>query len=326
MTKIRSPFRRVVQAVLAATLGVSAIGVSAQEFPNRPLRLIVPYSAGSTTDLIARIAAQELSERLKQPVAVDNRTGAGGTVGVSSLKASAKDGYTIGLIVSGNVIAPWLTKDMPFDVRKDFTALSMLWAGPYILNVPPSFQANSVAEFLAEARKRNKPMLFGSSGNGTTTHLAGELLKQMTGIPMTHVPYRGSPQVVAGLMSGDIDFYFDLYGTSRPLMDSGKIKALGISSLKPLPAMPSLPTIDTTLKGFEVLAWTGFAVPEGTPKAIADKLGTEIRAALNKPEITAKIAAFGVQPGGNAPAEFSAFVNSEFDKWGRIIQAAGLKP
>jgi tripartite-type tricarboxylate transporter receptor subunit TctC len=313
-------------AAVAALLASSLPLASAQDFPNRPLRLIVPYSAGSTTDLVARIAAQELSDRLKQPVAVENRTGAGATVGVSSLKASPKDGYTIGLIASGNVIAPWLSKDVPFDVRKDFIALSMLWAGPYLLNVPPSFPASNVAEFLAEAKKRAKPMLYGSSGNGTTTHLAGELLKQMTGIPMTHVPYRGSPQVVAGLMSGDIDFYFDLYGTSKPLLDSNKIKSLGISSLKPLPVMPQMPTIDRTLKGFEVLAWTGFAVPEGTPRAIVDKLGAEIRAALNKPEVNAKIAAFGIQPGGDSPAEFSAFVHSEYDKWGRIIEAAGLKP
>jgi tripartite-type tricarboxylate transporter receptor subunit TctC len=316
--------RDLFKTALAASVGFASQAALAQDFPNRPLKLIVPYSAGSTTDLIARIAAQELGDRLKQPVAVDNRTGAGGTVGVSSLKASPKDGYTLGLIVSGNVIAPWMSKDMSFDVRKDFTAISMLWAGPYILTVPPAFPATNMAEFLAEAKKRGKPMLYGSSGSGTTTHLAGELLMQMTGIPMTHVPYRGSPQVVAGLMSGDIDFYFDLYGTTRPLMDSGKVKALGISSLKPLPAMPELPTIDRTLKGFEVLAWTGFAVPEGTPKAVVDKLSAEIRAAMNKPEVNAKIAAFGVQPGGNSPAEFSAFVNAEYDKWGRIITAAGL--
>jgi tripartite-type tricarboxylate transporter receptor subunit TctC len=322
-----TPFTfKVLRRALVVVLALSATTTIAETFPSRPLKLIVPYSAGSTTDLIARIAAQELGDRLKQPITVDNRTGAGGTVGVSSLKASPKDGYTLGLIVSGNVIAPWMSKDMPFDVRKDFVALSMLWAGPYILNVPPSFPATNVAEFLEQVRKKGKPVLYGSSGIGTTTHLAGELLMQMTGIPMTHVPYRGSPQVVAGLMSGDIDFYFDLYGTTRPLMQSGKVKSLGISSLTPLPVMPQLPTIDRTLKGFQVLAWTGFAVPEGTPKAISDKLAAEIRAALNKPEINAKIAAFGVQPGGNSSSEFSAFVNAEYDKWGRIIKAAGLKP
>jgi tripartite-type tricarboxylate transporter receptor subunit TctC len=231
----------------------------------------------------------------------------------------------MGLIVSGSVIQPWLTADMPFDVRKDFLPLSLMYAGPYIMTVPPTSPSNNFNEFLAYAKSNPGKLFFGSSGTATTTHLAGELLKQMGSLEMTHVPYRGSPQVISGMLSGDVQIYFDLYGTVKPLLDSGRVKALAVSSKKRLAVLPQLPTLNETLPGFEVLAWTGFALPLGSPKEASDKLEQAIRNVFTITEVQKKISALGVEPGGNSPAEFSQFINAEYDKWGKLIQSAGIK-
>ncbi len=322
---MKSQFLKV-NLLLAALLALGASGlVWAQEYPSRPLQLIVPYPAGSTTDIIARTLSPYLSDKLKQSVTIENKTGAGGAVGVSALKIAPKDGYTLGLIVSGSVIQPWLTADMPFDVRKDFVPLSLMYAGPYIMTVAPSSPSNTFNDFLTYAKANPGKLFFGSSGTATTTHLAGELLKQMGSLEMTHVPYRGSPQVISGMLSGDVQIYFDLYGTVKPLLDSGRVKALAVSSKKRLGVLPQLPTLDETLPGYEVLAWTGFALPLGSPKEVSDKLGQAIRSVFTIAEVQKKISALGVEPGGNSATEFSQFINTEYDKWGKLIQAAGIK-
>jgi len=301
------------------------LNILAQEYPSKPIQIIVPYSAGSTTDIIARLIAPHLSEKLKQPVSIDNRTGGGGAVGVNALKQAPKDGYTIGLVVSGNVIQPWLSNNMTFDIRKDFVNMTLMYAGPYILTVPPNFPSNNFAEFLTYTKANSGKLFFGSSGPGTTTHLAGELLKQLTNVDMTHVPYRGSPQVVAGMLSGDVQVYFDLYGTVKPLLDAGRVRALAVTGKSRMSTLPNLPPVADTLPGFEVLAWTGFSAPLGTPKDITDKLTIALRSVFQIPEVQKRIQALGVEPGGNSPAEFSQYINEEFDRWGKIIQTAGMK-
>lgn len=313
--------------LMCAMVGFSIhpLSILAQEYPSKPIQIIVPYSAGSTTDIIARLIAPHLSEKLKQPVSIDNRTGGGGTVGVNALKQAPKDGYTIGLVVSGNVIQPWLSSNMPFDIRKDFVNMTLMYAGPYILTVPPNFPSNNFAEFLTYTKANSGKLFFGSSGPGTTTHLAGELLKQLTNVDMTHVPYRGSPQVVAGMLSGDVQVYFDLYGTVKPLLDAGRVRALAVTGKSRMSTLPNLPPVADTLPGFEVLAWTGFSAPLGTPKDITDKLTVALRSVFQIPEVQKRIQALGVDPGGNSPAEFSQYINEEFDRWGKIIQSAGIK-
>ncbi len=325
MKKLYLFFKSVLLSALLAC-SLQPMGIHAQEYPSKPIQIIVPYSAGSTTDIIARLVAQHLSEKLKQPVSIDNKTGGGGTVGVNALKQAPKDGYTIGLIVSGNVIQPWLSNDMPFDVRKDFINMSLMYAGPYVLTVPPNFPSNNFADFLTYAKANSGKLFFGSSGPGTTTHLAGELLKQLANVDMTHVPYRGSPQVVAGMLSGDVQVYFDLFGTVKPLLDSGRVRALAVSGKGRMSTLPHLPPVADTLPGFEVLAWTGFSAPLGTPKDITDKLTVALRSVFQIPDVQKRIQALGVDPGGNSPAEFSQFINAEFDRWGKIIQTAGIKP
>jgi len=325
MKKLYLFFKSVLLSALLAC-SLQPMGIHAQEYPSKPIQIIVPYSAGSTTDIIARLVAQHLSEKLKQPVSIDNKTGGGGTVGVNALKQAPKDGYTIGLIVSGNVIQPWLSNDMPFDVRKDFINMSLMYAGPYVLTVPPNFPSNNFADFLTYAKANSGKLFFASSGPGTTTHLAGELLKQLANVDMTHVPYRGSPQVVAGMLSGDVQVYFDLFGTVKPLLDSGRVRALAVSGKGRMSTLPHLPPVADTLPGFEVLAWTGFSAPLGTPKDITDKLTVALRSVFQIPDVQKRIQALGVDPGGNSPAEFSQFINAEFDRWGKIIQTAGIKP
>lgn len=312
---------------LIAFLSLLAAGtVPAQEFPNRAVHVIVPYPSGSTTDIIARLVAVPLSDRLKQPVVIDNKTGAGGIVGVNALKQASPNGYTIGLIVSGNAIQPWLTKDMPFDMRKDFIPITLMYLGQYVLTVPPAYPSKTFTEFIENVKANPKKVFFGSSGFGTTTHLAGEMLKQMASIEMTHVPFKGSTEVVASMLSGNLQAYFDLYGTVKPLIDSGRVRALAVSSKQRMAALPQLPAIAEYYPGFEVLVWTGFAAPLGTPKEAIAKLTAVLREVYQQPELRKRLAELGVDPGGNSPAEFAKFMSDEYEKWGKTIQAAGLKP
>lgn len=332
MKSIQCALARQASAVAAVTLipalllALAPAPARSQDFPTRAVTLIVPFPTGSTTDIIARHIIGPLGERLKQPVIIDNKLGAGGVVGVNALKNAPKDGYTIGLLVSGNVIQPWLDKNLPFDVRKDFIPMSAMYVGQYVLNVAPTFPAKDIAEFLAYAKANPTKLFFGSSGNGTTTHLAGELMKQLTGIQMTHVPFKGSPQVVAAVLSGDVQTYFDLYGTSKPLLDAGRVRAIGVSSKQRIPQLPQVPAIAESVPGFEVLVWTGFATPLGVPKNATDRLTVALREVMAVPEVAKRIAALGVEPGGNSPTEFQSFINSEYEKWGKIILEAGIKP
>jgi tripartite-type tricarboxylate transporter receptor subunit TctC len=312
------------RAMQAMVLVVST-SICAQAYPDKAIQFIVPYSAGSISDLIARLVAADLSERLKQQVVVDNRTGAGGIIGLKALQIARPDGYTIGLIVSGSVVQPWLRRDMPFDVRKDFQPITLMFAGPLMLVVPPEFPARSFPEFLDYAKANPHKIFFGSSGAGTATHLSAELLKQAAAVEMTHVPFRGSSEVYTAMFSGNVNAYFDLFGTAKPFLESGRVRVLGVTSRRRLGALPNVPAIAEYLPGFEVLGWTGLAAPKGTPRNIVDKLATELRAVFQAPEMQKRLMDMGVEPGGNSPAEMTEFIASEYDKWGRITKDAGMK-
>lgn len=315
----------VAEALLLGSIALSA-PLHAQDFPNRPLRMIVPFASGSVTDIVARLVATGMGERLKQPVTVENRLGAGGIVGGTALMRAAPDGYTVGLLVAGNSIQTWVVKDMPFDVRKDFMHITQMYAGYSALLVAKDFPAQNLAEFIAWTRANPGKAFFGSSGAATTTHLAGELLKDAAKIDITHVPFKGSPEVVTALLSGSIQTYFDLYGTAKPLLDSGKVRALAVTSLKRMAELPNVPALAETYSGFEIAARVGLAAPLGTPKAVHDKLVAETRAALQQPEIRKRITDLGIEPGGNTPAEYAKGIAEDTEKWGRAVRAAGLKP
>lgn len=324
--------RRMIQAMTGAGLaaqGIAGAGTAwgaAEGYPDKPIRLLMPYSSGSTTDIIGRLIADRWGERVKQPIVIDTKTGAGGIIALKSLHASPPDGLTVGLIVSGNVVQPWLMKDMPFDVRKDFQPVTLMYTGQYVLTVARDFPAQTFPEFMAYVKANPRKVFFGSSGSGTTTHLAGEMLKQSGGLEMTHVPFKGSPEVYTAMLSGNVHMYFDLYGTAKPFIDSGKVRPLAVSSLKRMAQLPGIPAIAEYIPGFEVLVWTGFAVPNGTPGAIVEKLTSDLRAVMGAPELRKRLADMGVEPGGASTAEMARFVAAEYDKWGRITKGAGMKP
>jgi tripartite-type tricarboxylate transporter receptor subunit TctC len=215
---------------------------------------------------------------------------------------------------------------MPFDVRRDFQAVSLMFAGPLMLVVPPRLPVQTLSQFVAYAKANPDKLYYGSSGTGTATQLSAELLKQAGSLQMTHVPFRGSADVYTAMLSGSVNVYFDLYGTAKPLIDAGRVKVLGVTSTKRMAVLPDVPAIAEALPGYEVLGWTGFAVPNGTPKNIVDKLAAELQAVMRTPAIQKRLSDMGVQPGGNTPQEMTAFIASEYDKWGRITRSAGMKP
>lgn len=309
--------------MLSAIIGVNAWG---QNFPNKPIQLIVPLSSGSITDNIARMVTVRLAERLKQPVIIDNKTGAGGIVALRALQAARPDGYTLGLIQSGSTIQPWTVKDFPFDVRKDFQVLTMMYVGPLVLVVPPQLPASNVSEFMAFVRANPNKAFYGSSGVGTTTHLAVELLKQSTNVQMTHVPFKGSAEVYTNMISGGVNAYFDLFGTAKTMVDSGRVKIIGVASKNRMSMLPNVAPISDIIPDFQVLGWTAFAVPNGTPSDVAEKLLSELQAVMKEPEFQSRMRNMGVEAGGNSTAEMSQFILSEYEKWGRVTKGAGIKP
>lgn len=298
---------------------------SAQEFPNKPIRLIVPYTPGTQSDVVARMLATPLSARLKQQVVVDNRPGAGGTIGISALKQAAPDGYTIGILVSANAVQPWIRKDMPFDIRKDFAPLTLLYYSPLVMTVPASSAAKSLGEFITHAKANPGKIFFGSTGIGTTTHLSGELLNQVAGIAMTHIPMKGSPELYPPMFNGDMQAAFDGYTTPRPFVEAGKLRILAVTSKQRMSTLPQIPAIAETYPGFDVSAWTGVAALAGTPKDVLDRLSQDIRASLNAPDLKKRIAELGVEPGGVSSAEFSQQIIDNYEKFGQVVKAAGIK-
>jgi tripartite-type tricarboxylate transporter receptor subunit TctC len=307
--------------------GSAATAAWAQPFPNRPIRFIVPYSAGTGGDVIARMIAPAYSDRLKQPILIENRTGGGATVGANYLKQATPDGYTMGIIASANTVAPWMTKNMPFDLRTDFMPMTLLFRAPLVMLSPADpFPPKSVAEFIAYAKANPGKIFYGSAGLGTSNHFGGELMNQMAGLNMTHVPFRGSPEAYVSMMNGQIQMYFDSYAGSKALVESGKLRLLGIASRERDPIAPGAPTVAESLPGFELLAWIGCATPLGTPKEAYDRLYSDLMAVMNTPDIRKRIAATGVNPGGIPNDEFAKLIVSDLEKWGRVAKAAGIKP
>jgi len=317
---------RILGSILTMALSVGTTVASAQTFPDRPIKILVPYTPSSPTDNMTRMVASVLSERIRQTVLVDNRPGAGGTIGILALKNSPPDGYTIGVLVSGNVVQPWLVKDTPFDVRKDFTPLTSLYVSPLVMIVPASAPGRTLAEFIANAKTRPGKIFFGHAGVGTTTHLAGELLNQVAGISMVHVPYKGTPETLPPLMNGDTQTAFSGYSTPKALVEAGKLRVLAVASAKRIPILPDIPSIAETYPGFDVQAWTGFAAPAGAPSQAMERLAAEFRAVVQAPAMRTRFLDLGLVPGGETPAEFARMIEESYTTFGKVIQTAGIKP
>ena len=301
---------------------------AAADYPEKPLRIVTPFSAGSVTDMVARPLAAKLTEAWGQPVVVDNRTGAGGTLAAEFVANSPPDGHTLLIGANGpNAVNPSLIKSMPYDSQRAFAPITLTATNNLLLAVPVSLPAKSVRELIELARAKPGQLRFGSPGTGSSPHLAGELLKSLAAIDMVHVPYKGSPQYTVDLIAGRIDLVIAAAGALLPQIKTGRLRLLAVSSSARDPAMPDVPTIaEQGVPGFEVLGWFGLLAPAGTPPPVIRKLYAEVVRILALPDVKSFYLNAGLDATASAsPAEFDAFIRSERDKWAKIIKAANIR-
>lgn len=321
--------RRLTAAVLGAPVAASLPGfATAQEsWPSKPIRLIVPFTPGGATDILGRIVAQELGKALNVSVLVENRAGAGGNIGAEIVAKAAPDGYTILMCtISTQSINPSLYPKLPFDAGKDLTPVTLVATVPNVLVVNPSVPANSVQELIALAKSRPGKLNYGSSGNGSSVHLSGELFKSMTGTFMTHIPYRGSAPAVADLMAGQLDLMFDNLPSVIAHIRSGKLRALAVTSPKRSASLPELPTIaEAGVPGFDATAWFGVMAPTGTPAQAVNRMQQVLARALATPEIRERLLGLGAEGVGNTPEAFGQFIRAETAKWANLVKISGAK-
>jgi tripartite-type tricarboxylate transporter receptor subunit TctC len=321
-------FRTRMAATTLALAGAAAapFAVQAQDFPTQPVKIVVPFPAGGTTDILARQLAKELGERWKQPVIVENRAGASGTIFSEQLARMPADGHTLMLTATHHVINPGLYKNLKYDTRSDFTPLAQVAAVPNVLVVHPSFAPRTVQELVAYAKANPGKVNFGSAGTGGANHLSGELFKSMAGVDMVHVPYKGAAPALNDLLGGQIPMMFDSVPGVLQHIQSGKLRALGVTSLKRSAALPNVPTIDEAgLKGFEATAWFGLYAPGRMDPRLRDKVAGDVRQVLQSPAIRSQFEALGAEPGAMTQAQFAAFVDAELTKWGKVISDAKVK-
>lgn len=298
----------------------------ASAYPNKPIKLIVPFAPGGTTDILGRLAAAELSKVLGVSAVVENRPGAGGNIGADAVAKSAPDGYTLLVgTVGTQAINHSLYPKIPFDSLKDFEPITLLATVPNVLVVHPSVPAKTTKELIAYVKSKPGKLNYASSGNGTSIHLGAELFKSMTGTFITHIPYRGSTPALTDLMAGQADMMFDNLPSALPFIKSGRLRAVALTSAKPSAALPGVPTIGETVPGYEASSWFGIWAPAGTPKEIITKLNQVLVAYLQNPEAKEKIAAQGADTVGNSPEQLNAFVKAELTKWAKVVKQSGAK-
>jgi tripartite-type tricarboxylate transporter receptor subunit TctC len=307
--------------VLALALSPQAF---AQDYPNHTIKLIVPTGAGGITDILARLVGKSLSEQFGQPVIIDNRTGAGGTIGTRAVAQSEPDGYTLLMAFPSHAANPALYATLPYDSEKDFAPISMVTRVSEILLVPNSSPAKSVKQLIELARKEQ--LNYASVGVGSLAHLATELFLTSAGIKMTHIPYRGVPQAQQAVMTGEVAVFFDTPVTALPQVRAETVRALGISTGKRIAVAQDIPTIGEAVPGYEVVGWNGILAPANTPRPIIDKLNTAIVVALKTPEMEKLLSEQGIEPAGNSPEEFAKLMHADIEKWIRVCRDAGIKP
>jgi tripartite-type tricarboxylate transporter receptor subunit TctC len=311
--------------LLLIVLGLIAAPAAAQNFPSRPVRMVVPLAAGGPVDFVARIVAARLTEQLGQQVVVDNRPGAGGSVGADLVARAVPDGHTVLLAANGTLaVAPNLLK-LPYDVQRDLAAVTLVGTSPQILVVHPSVPAKSVKDLVALARARPGTINYASSGQGATSHLASELFRTAARIEIVHVPYKGAGPALTELAGGSTQMMITGVSSTLPYLKSGRLRALGVTSPKRIAALPDVPAIAETLPGYEVTTWYGLMTTAGTPGAVLKRLHRETVAAAADPQVSARLASAGVDAETSSPEQFSAMIRSETAKWGKIIKAAGVQ-
>ena len=313
-------------AATATVLCFSPLGALAQTaYPSKPITIIVPFSAGGTTDILARVVGLHVGQTLGQPVIVDNRAGAGGNIGTQAVARAPADGYTLLMgTVGTHAINQGLYKKLPFDPIKDFTPLSRVAMVPNLLVANPAQPYKNVKELIAYAKANPGKVNFASSGNGTSIHLSAELFKQMTQVEMQHVPYKGSAPAVADLIGGQTAIMFDNMPSVMPHVKAGKLRAMAVTTARRSPALPDVPTIaESGVPGYDTSSWFGLLAPVGTPADVVAKLNAAIVKALADPEVKTKLAEQGAEPHPEKPEQFAAFIGAETTKWGKVVKESG---
>jgi tripartite-type tricarboxylate transporter receptor subunit TctC len=318
--------RRRIAAALCASLALTVLPAGAQSgYPDHPIKLVVPYPPGGSTDPVARLLASDIAARLGQPVVVENKPGAAGSIGTDAVAKAAPDGYTILLHTSVIATDPTLKKNAPYDVKRDLAPITLAVTGPYLVVVNPSVPVHNISELIAYAKANPGKLNYGSAGQGSSGHIIGELFKKAAGIDMVHVPYKGGGPSITGLMSGEIQLLFDTLGGSRALAEAGKLRAIAVTSPQRSPVMPNVPTVsESGLKGFEAVYWLGIFAPAKTPKPIIDKLYGAFKAALDNPANKAKLLEQGNVSQALPPAEFNTVLDSDIARYRSIIESAQI--
>jgi len=320
--------RRQVLSLAAGSAALATIAgrTWAQAYPARPVRIIVGFVAGGNFDIVARLVGQSLSEQLQQPVIVENRPGASSNIGTEAVIRAPADGYTLLLGGAVNAVNASLYDKLGFNFISDLAPVAGVVRFPNVMTVGASFPAKTVAEFIAYAKANPGKINHGSSGNGTTQHLAGELFKTMTGVDFLHVPYKGGSQAITALLGGQVQVLFEALPPSIPHIKSGQIRALAVTSAARSEALPDLPTVGEFVPGYEASGWNGFCAPKNTPLEIIEKLNKAVNASLADPQVKARLAELGATTLGGSSAEFGKLIAEETAKWGKVIRAGNIKP
>ncbi|HUN67926.1 MAG TPA: tripartite tricarboxylate transporter substrate binding protein [Burkholderiales bacterium] len=302
-----------------------SIAASAQQFPSRTVSLVVPNPPGGSIDILARVFAQKLQEMWNVPVIVDNKAGGGTLVGMDYVAKSAPDGHTLCMVVTPMVILPALREQMPYDTLKDLAPVTLIGTSSILIAASPALEANNIQELIALAKKRPGKLTYASPGSGSSMHLAFELLKMDAGIDILHVPFKGGAQAYPEVMSGRIDLQLDPAFSIYRHVKSGKLKAIAVTSLKRDPASPEIPAVSETIPGFNVVSMNGVVAAGATPKALVQRLNSDFRKLLAQAEVARRLSEFGIEPVGNSPEEFEAFIRSEIARWSKVAKAANIR-
>ena len=312
-------------ALLSCTLGITATAALAQAYPNKPIKLIVPFAPGGFTDVVARILGQKLSVSLGQPFVIENKAGAGSTIGTDFVAKAAPDGYTLVMVSTTHVISPAIYPKLPYDPIKSFTPVGKLVDSAYVLLVNPKVPANNVAEFIALAKALPDKIHYASSGNGSSQHLMGGMFAAMTGVKMKHVPYKGSAGAANDLVAGVVESSFAGVPNAMAQVPAGRLKALAVTTSKRIPQLPDVPTMqEAGVPGYNASVWLGLLAPAGTPKEVVMKLNAEIAKVLSAADTKKELYAAGVEADISSPEALNALMVQELDRWGKVIKDAGI--
>ena len=312
--------------VLAAVTLVCATAPLAQDYPTRPVRIVVPFTPGGGTDLLARLLSQRFTEAFGQSVIVENRAGSGGNIGAEFVIRSPADGYTLLMSTASMAVNVSLYPKLPFDVRRDLVPIVQVASAPIVLCVHPSVPARTIKELIALSKTRKEGLNFGSNGTGTTSHLAGVMLQQVAGLKLTHIPFKGASAAMISLVGGEMDMGLPGVTTGRPHIAAGRLRSLAVTTKRRSSVLPDLPTLDSMYPGFDIDNWFALFAPAGAPQTVVTRIHAEVVKGLQHADLKAFMSREGAEPVGSAPAEFAAFFQTEIEKYAKIVKISGAKP